>query len=85
MATNERQKPCKPLLMSRLHIKEKRRCAYAPRNLPITLFLDNAPYQRCQMVRDQAKALGLELMFLPSYSPNLNLIERYWRWIKNDV
>jgi transposase len=55
---------------------------YAPWNLPITLFLDNARYQRCHLVRDHAKALGLELAFLPSYSPNLNLIERYWRWVK---
>jgi len=31
---------------------------------------------------DHAKALGIELVFLPSYSPNLNLIERYWRWVK---
>ena len=28
-----------------------------------------------------ARALGLELEFLPTYSPNLNLIERYWRWV----
>ena len=55
---------------------------YAPRNVPITLFLDNARYQRCQWVMDHARALGLELVFLPSYSPNLNLIERYWRWVK---
>ena len=28
------------------------------------------------------RALGLELEFLPPYSPNLNLSERYWRWVK---
>ena len=34
--------------------------------------------------RDKALAaeLGLELLFLPSYSPNLNLIERLWRFTK---
>ena len=26
----------------------------------------------------------IELLFLPSYSPNLNLIERLWRWIRKD-
>ena len=50
--------------------------------IPITIFLDNAKYQHCQLVRDHAKMLGIELEFLPSYSPNLNLIERYWKWIK---
>jgi transposase len=50
--------------------------------LPITLFLDNARYQHCQQVRDHAAALKIELLFLPAYSPHLNLIERFWRWVK---
>jgi transposase len=50
--------------------------------VPITLFLDNARYQRCALVQAHARALGIELEFLPTYSPNLNLIERYWRWVK---
>jgi hypothetical protein len=29
-----------------------------------------------------AKELGIELLFLPSYSPNLNRIERLWRFVK---
>jgi len=28
--------------------------------------------------------LNIELLFLPSYSPNLNLIERYWKWLRKD-
>jgi transposase len=51
--------------------------------LPITLVMDNARYQRCRFVKDLATALGIELLFLPSYSPNLNLIERLWKFIKN--
>jgi len=50
--------------------------------LPITLVMDNARYQRCRFVMDLATALGIELLFLPSYSPNLNLIERLWKFIK---
>src|SRR4051794_7568196 len=49
---------------------------------PVTLVLDNARYQKCALVMDLAKALGIELLYLPSYSPNLNLIERLWRLIK---
>ncbi len=48
----------------------------------VTLVMDNASYQRCHFVRDHAKALGIELLFLPSYSPNLNLIERLWKLTK---
>ncbi len=49
---------------------------------PITLVLDNARYQRNAVVQDLAQELGITLMFLPSYSPNLNLIERLWKFIK---
>jgi transposase len=48
----------------------------------IRIVLDNATYQRCYAVRSQAILLDIELVFLPSYSPNLNLIERYWKFVK---
>jgi transposase len=44
--------------------------------------LDNAAYQRAKDVRATATALGIELLYLPSYSPNLNLIERVWKMVK---
>jgi transposase len=50
--------------------------------LAITIFLDNARYQRCKLVMEVAKSLNITLMFLPSYSPNLNLIERFWKFVK---
>ena len=49
---------------------------------PITLVLDNARYQRNAVVQALAEQLGLTLLFLPSYSPNLNLIARLWRFLK---
>jgi len=52
--------------------------------IPVSVFLDNARYQHCKAVKEKAKELGIELMFLPSYSPNLNLIERLWKWLKKD-
>jgi hypothetical protein len=51
---------------------------------PITLVLDNARYQKCQVVQDLALSLGIELLYLPSYSPNLNLIERLWKFVKHE-
>jgi len=50
---------------------------------PITLVLDNARYQHCQKVKAEAERLGVQLLFLPSYSPNLNLIERLWKFTKS--
>jgi transposase len=49
---------------------------------PITLVLDNARYQRNATVQALAMQLRITLLFLPSYSPNLNLIERLWKFLK---
>ena len=54
-------------------------------SVPITLVMDNARYQRCALVQDTAKELGIERLFLPSYSPNLNWIERLWKFVKQEV
>ena len=51
---------------------------------PITLVMDNARYQHCKLVQNLAEDLGIELLFLPSYSPNLNLIERLWKFVKKE-
>jgi transposase len=53
--------------------------------LPLTLVLDNARYQKCEVVRLLAAELKVELLYLPSYSPNLNLIERLWKFVKKEV
>jgi transposase len=50
--------------------------------MPITLVLDNARYQKCALVHEKATLLGIELLYLPPYSPNLNLIERLWKFVK---
>ncbi len=52
---------------------------------PITIVLDNARYQRCKKVTEYAKKLNIELLFLPSYSPNLNIIERLWKFVKKKL
>ena len=52
--------------------------------LPITVVLDNARYQHCAIVEQHARRLNIDVLFLPSYSPNLNLIERFWKYVKKD-
>lgn len=51
---------------------------------PLTVVLDNARYQKCALVQDYAAALGIELLYLPSFSPHLNLIERLWRFVRKE-
>ena len=52
-------------------------------NVPITIILDNAKYQKCDIVTELALLLKINLIYLPSYLPNLNLIERLLSFIKN--
>jgi transposase len=49
---------------------------------PLTVVLDNARYQKCALVQELAKSLRIDLLYLPGYSPNLNLIERVWKFVK---
>jgi hypothetical protein len=39
-------------------------------------------YQHCKLVQGTAKDLGIELLFLPSYSPNLKIIERLCKFTR---
>jgi transposase len=59
-----------------------RKIAAAGLSGPITVVLDNARYQRNAVVQALAKELGITLLYLPSYSPNLNLIERLGKFTK---
>jgi len=52
---------------------------------PIAIVLDNARYQHCFLVTTFAKSLGIHLLFLPPYSPNLNIIERLWKFTKKKI
>lgn len=52
----------------------------------IVLYLDNATYFKAKIVSDWLeKHPKLHLEFLPPYAPNLNLIERFWRFVKEKL
>lgn len=55
------------------------------RDIPVSVVLDNARYQHCQAVKEKAAQLGIDLIFLPPYSPNLNIIERLWKYTRKQV
>jgi transposase len=53
--------------------------------LPLKIVLDNARYQHCEFVENAANKLNITLLFLPPYSPNLNIIERLWKFTKKTI
>lgn len=51
----------------------------------VHVFCDNARYYKNRDVTNYLKISKIELHFLPVYSPNLNPIERLWKWMKERV
>jgi len=51
----------------------------------IHVFYDNARYYKNKDVRSFLKKSKISFHFLSPYSPNLNLIERLWKWMKEWV
>jgi transposase len=51
----------------------------------IYVYCDNAPYYRNKDVTKYLETSKIQLHFLPPYSPNLNPIERLWKWMKERV
>lgn len=51
----------------------------------IHIVLDNARYQKCKVVQELAVEHGIHLEYIPPYSPNLNLIERAWKFVKGEL
>jgi transposase len=56
-----------------------------PMSKSIYIILDNARYHYSKLVKEYIKSSRIKLVFLPSYSPNLNLIERVWKFFKKKV
>jgi transposase len=54
----------------------------APR---IIVFCDNARYYKSKLVAEYLETSRIQLEPLPAYSPNLNLIERFWKFFKRSV
>ena len=56
-----------------------------PKAKVIYVIVDNARYYRSRWLKKELKGTKIKLIFLPPYSPNLNLIERYWKFFKRIV
>ena len=49
------------------------------------MIVDNASYYHSKEVKEFVKTSQVELVYLPGYSPNLNLIERLWKFLHKEV
>ena len=51
----------------------------------IYVIADNARYYRSVVVKEYLESSRIKILFLPPYSPNLNLIERLWKYFRKVV
>lgn len=51
----------------------------------IVMILDNFPSHKAKIARQNANDYGINLVYLPPYSPNLNPIEFIWKSIKREI
>lgn len=51
----------------------------------VVAILDNTPVHHTTIVAERAQEVGIELLFLPTYAPWLNPIEKLWAWVRTDV
>jgi len=59
--------------------------AKPPDSNVIYVIVDNDRYYRSRLLKKHLKGTKIKLIFLPPYSPNSNLIERYWKFFKKKV
>lgn len=49
------------------------------------IVMDNAPFHNSIKIRQLIEKAGCELLFLPTYSPDLNPIEHWWHKVKTAI
>jgi transposase len=84
-ATKKMETVCNDTYITSVQVVELLEKLHRSFALPVHIVLDNASYQTCKYVKENAARLGIVLHYLPSYSPNLNLIERVWKLVKSKV
>ena len=56
-----------------------------PKAKKVIIISDNAKYYKNNELKEWLKGTIITQIFLPPYSPNLNLIERLWRFLRKKV
>lgn len=57
----------------------------ANKEKPIVIIIDKFSSHKAKDTRKEAKKLGIHLVFLPTYSPDLNPIEYLWKSVKKRI
>ena len=47
--------------------------------------MDNAPFHKSRKIKELIEKAGCELLYLPTYSPDLNPIEHWWHKVKTAI
>lgn len=81
VVSNLTKEKCNTERVVELLIKIKEKYPYKK----IVIVLDNAKYNHANYTRNSAKNMKIKLFFLPPYSPNLNMIERLWKFTKKKI
>jgi transposase len=63
----------------------KKIAAKHPKAKAIHVYLDNASYYVSKWLKERLIGLKIVLHPLPGYSPNLNVIERLWKFFKKEI
>ncbi len=50
-----------------------------------TVIMDNINFHKNSKVKEFIESVGCTILYLPTYSPDLNPIEHYWFKIKNEI
>jgi len=56
-----------------------------PHAKAIFITLDNARYYKNRLIYEYLNSSKIKLLFMPPYSPNLNLIERLWKFMRKTI
>lgn len=56
-----------------------------PKAKKIHVIVDNASYYVSKWLKEKLKGTKIKLHYLPGYSPNLNVIERLWKFFKKKI
>lgn len=51
----------------------------------VVVIWDGAPWHRAKVAQQTAAELGMTVVALPGYSPDLNPIEGLWKWMREEV
>ena len=90
LASLSKKKICAPLIFEGYCTRPIVECYFETVLLPCvgpgkTIILDNASFHKGGRIKEIVEHFGCKILYLPSYSPDLNPIEHHWAPLKNSI